>query len=290
MKSDKYEMNVFGSTMSYVDVGRGTPFIFIHGNPASSFIWRGIIEHVRNVGRCIAPDLIGMGDSDKLSPSGPDSYRFVDHRRYLDAFISQLGIDEKVILVGQDWGSALMFDWARRNPDRVKAIVHMEAIVQPWDRANFPTSMLGQLEEFLALRSPQGEKLILDHNFFVENTPRITMRELSDEVMDEYRRPFAEPGEGRRPTLTWPREIPYEGLPEDVHDIVQSYAAWLAETTIPKLFINAEPGFVLTGAHRDFVRTWKNQKEVTVQGLHFVQEDAPDEIGKEIVQWLDEIT
>lgn len=284
MNLPKKRASVHGSGMAYVEAGEGDPIVFLHGNPMSSFVWRGVMKHVIGLGRCIAPDLIGMGDSDKLDPAGPGSYRFVDHRRYLDALLDQLGVRENVTFVGQDWGAALSFDWANRNRARVKGIVHMEAFVMPWTEANFP--MAGQHESFLALRSPRGEELILARNAFIEGTiPASTMRELTEEEMDEYRRPFRDPGESRRPMLSWPREIPYEGAPADVHAIVASYARWLPRSSVPKLFINSEPGSILTGAHRDFVRTWANQEEVTMRGMKYIQEDAPDEVGRAIADW-----
>jgi haloalkane dehalogenase len=283
MAFEKNYEDIFGLNMAYHQDGAGDPIVFLHGNPASSYIWRNIIPHVSNVGRCIAPDLIGMGDSAKLSVAGPGSYRFRDHSRYLDALLARLGVNSRVTLVGQDWGSALMFDWANRHRDAVKGLVHMESIVMPWTRKNFPIE--GVLESHETLRSAIGETLILDSNEFIESIPRMVVRTLTASEMEEYRRPFREVGEGRRPTLSWPREIPFEGEPLDVFEIVEGYAKWLADSHVPKLFINAEPGLILTGAHRDFVRSWKNQEEVTVRGLHFVQEDAPHEIGNAIVKW-----
>ncbi|GAA1786734.1 haloalkane dehalogenase [Pseudarthrobacter sulfonivorans] len=289
MDNNKKAKVIHGSTMAYVESGQGDPIVFIHGNPSSSYIWRNITPHVDSLGRCIAPDLIGMGDSDKLEPSGPDRYTFVEHRDYLDALLEALGVDQNVTLVGQDWGSALAFDWANRNREKVKGIVHTEAILRPWTPgwmpgAEFPIE--GNLESFLALRTPLGEQLILEQNVFVEGTVvEGTMRKLGAEEFAEYRRPFAEPGEGRRPTLTWPRQIPYQGQPADVEQIISSYAQWLPNSDVPKLFINAEPGFIIDENTREWCRTWKNQTEVTVRGKHFVQEDSPSEIGSAIADW-----
>jgi haloalkane dehalogenase len=281
----KKHLAILGSKMAYVDVGSGDPIVFLHGNPTSSYLWRNIIPHLEGVGRCIAPDLIGQGDSDKLEDSGPDRYRFVEHRRYLDALLESLGVERNVTLVIHDWGSGLGFDWANRHRDAVKGIAYMEAIVRPiasWDEWPDAARKL-----FQALRSPAGEEMILEKNVFVENIlPGSILRKLTDAEMAVYRRPFEEAGEGRRPTLTWPRQIPIAGEPEDVTAIASDYSAWLAESDVPKLFVNADPGAILTGATREFCRSWPNQTEVTVAGNHFVQEDSPDEIGQAIADWL----
>jgi len=283
MKYAKKRRSVRGKNMAYVEVGTGDPIVFLHGNPTSSYLWRDVIPHLEKLGRCIAPDLIGMGDSDKLDDSGPASYRFVEHRAFLDDLLAQLEVKRAVTLVIHDWGSALGFDWAHRHPDAVKGIAYMEAIVQPvtWD--DWPKAAK---EIFQGFRSPAGEKMILEQNLFIEGVlPTSILRKLSDEEMGEYRRPFRAPGEGRRPTLTWPRQIPIEGEPADVVEIVRSYGAWLRTSPLPKLFINADPGAILRGAPRDFCRTWPNQKEITVKGIHFIQEDSPDEIGQAIAAW-----
>ena len=280
----KKRAQVLDHNMAYVEAGEGDPIVLLHGNPTSSYLWRGIIPHLTGLGRCIAPDLIGMGDSDKLEASGPDRYRFVEHRRYLDAFLEQVGVNDKVTFVMHDWGSALGFDWANRNRHAVKGLAYMEAIVQPLTWTQWPEAALRVFQGF---RSTNGESMILTSNLFVERVlPGSIMRELTDEEMAEYRRPFLEPGESRRPTLTWPREIPIEGEPEDVTEIVGNYAVWLRQSPIPKLLINAEPGAILVGEQREFCRTWPNQTEVTVPGIHFIQEDAPDEIGQAIADWL----
>ena len=280
----KKKVEVEGLEMAYVEVGEGDPIVFLHGNPTSSFLWRNVIPHLEAQGRCIAPDLIGMGDSDKLPNPGPDSYRFVEHRRYLDGLLEQIGVDSNVTLVIHDWGSALGFDWANRHRDAVNGIAYMEAIVAPipsWSA--FPEAAAGVFQGF---RSPAGEGMVLENNIFIENVlPGSILRKLEDEEMDEYRRPFTTPGEDRRPTLTWPRQIPIEGEPAEVVEIVQAYADWLAESDLPKLFINAEPGAILAGEVREICRRWPNQSEVTVKGVHFVQEDSPDEIGRAIAEW-----
>jgi haloalkane dehalogenase len=273
-----------GRRMAYVETGTGDPIVFLHGNPTSSYLWRNVIPHLEPLGRCIAPDLIGMGDSDKLEASGPDRYRFVEHREYLDALLDALGVRENVVLVIHDWGSALGFDWARRHPDAVRGIAYMEAIVRPVTWAEWPEEARAI---FQALRSPAGEEMVLAKNLFVERIlPGSILRKLGEAEMEVYRRPFREPGEGRRPTLTWPRQIPLEGEPADVVEIVQAYADWLQESPLPKLFVDAAPGAILTGPQREFCRGWPAQQEVRVRGVHFVQEDSPDEIGRAVAGWL----
>ena len=280
----KKRAQVLDHNMAYVEAGEGDPIVLLHGNPTSSYLWRGIIPYLSGLGRCIAPDLIGMGDSEKLEDSGPHRYRFVEHRRFLDAFLEAVGVHDNVTFVVHDWGSALGFDWANRNRHAVKGLAYMEAIVQPLTWTQWPEAALRVFQGF---RSPNGESMILTSNLFVERVlPGSIKRKLTDEEMAEYRRPFLEPGESRRPTLTWPREIPIEGEPEDVTEIVGSYAVWLRQSPISKLFVNADPGAILVGEQREFCRTWPNQTEVTVPGIHFIQEDAPDEIGQAIADWL----
>jgi haloalkane dehalogenase len=282
---ERRRVAVLDSEMAYVDVGRGDPIVFLHGNPTSSYLWRNVIPHLARHGRCLAPDLIGMGASGK-APGG--SYRFVDHARYLDAWFEALGLADRVTVVGHDWGSALGFHWAARFPERVKALAYMEALVRPLTWAEWPDNARSI---FQAMRAPAGESIILDKNVFVERIlPGAVLRGLGEDEMRVYRAPWLAPGEARRPTLTWPREIPVEGEPADVVAIVESYARWLATTTTPKLFINAEPGSILVGAQREFCRTWPNQREVSVRGSHFVQEDSPDEIGGAIARFLEDIT
>jgi len=284
---DKKFKTILGKQMAYVEVGTGDPVVFLHGNPTSSYLWRNVMPHLEGKGRLIAPDLIGMGDSDKLDDSGPGSYTFVEHRKYLFALLEELDVTENVTLVIHDWGSGLGFHWAHQNPDAVKGIAFMEAIVAPistWE--DFPESVR---ETFQAFRSPAGEEMMLQGNAFVEGVlPGAVLRTLTETEMNEYRRPYLEPGEGRRPTLTWPRQLPIEGEPADVTAIVSEYGAWMAQNHIPKLFVNAEPGAILQGPVRDYVRTWPNLTEITVPGIHFVQEDSPDEIGQAILEWLPE--
>ena len=271
------------SEMSYVDTGGDGPIaVFLHGNPTSSYLWRNVIKEVAPIARCLAPDLIGMGDSGESS----SGYRFVDHRRYLDAWFDAVVGDRQVFLVIHDWGSGLGFHWARRHPEQVTGIAYMEAIVRPiesWD-----DWAEGSRKIFKAMRSPAGEEIILTKNVFVERIlPASIIRELSDEEMDRYRARFTEPGESRRPTLTWPRQLPIGGEPRDVHEIVEAYSKWLqASDSVPKLLINADPGIVLIGPQREFARQLPNQEEITVKGLHFIQEDSPSEIGEAVARFV----
>ena len=281
--ADAYERHriAFPETeISYVDNGGGEPVVFLHGNPTSSYLWRNVIPHVEGLGRCLAPDLVGMGDSG-AAPDG--SYRFVDHARYLDAWFEALGLTN-VTLVVHDWGSALGFYWAYRHPERVRGIAYMEAVVRPltWEEWRDESRQI-----FQDLRSEAGEEMVLEKNLFIEGIlPSAVLRDLTEEEMNVYRRPYLEPGESRRPTLTWPRELPINGEPEDVVSIVDDYSKWLAQSDVPKLFVNAEPGAILTGSQREFCRTWPNQEEVTVRGVHFVQEDSPHEIGEAVATFV----
>jgi haloalkane dehalogenase len=273
-------VRVLDSEISYVDVGQGDPVVFLHGNPTSSYLWRNIIPHVGGLGRCLAPDLVGMGQSGP-SPSG--GYRFADHARYLDAWFETLGLTGNVTLVLHDWGSALGFHRACRHPEHIRAIAYMEAIAAPRRWADFPPGRDGI---FRALRSGEGERLVLEENVFIETVlPRSILRTLSEAEMDAYRRPFLR-RDARLPVLVWPRELPIEGEPADVVAVVEQYGAWLARSPIPKLFINAEPGALLTGRARDICRRWPNQQEVTVKGIHYVQEDSAAEIGSALRTFL----
>ena len=279
----KQYKTVLGKKMAYHEVGEGDPVVFLHGNPTSSYLWRNIIPHLSGKARCIAPDLIGQGDSDKLDDVSPGTYRFVDHREYLDGLLSELDLGDHVTFVIHDWGSALGFDWANRHRDRVAGIAYMEAVVADLLWENFDE---GGRRVFQGFRSPAGEEMVIEKNIFVDRVlPSAVLRELTDEEMTEYRRPFLDP-QHRRPTLTWPREIPISGEPADVVAIVQDYGQWLSNSDVPKLFINADPGSILTGPQREFARSWPNQTEVTVSGRHFVQEDSPHEIGAAIADWL----
>jgi len=282
---EKQQIEILGHQMAYHERGEGDPIVLLHGNPTSSYLWRDVVPHLEGSGRCIVPDLIGMGDSQKLADPGPESYRFVEHRRFLDALLEALDVRENVTLVVHDWGSALGFDWANRHRDAIRGIAYMEAIVAPiesWGDWPKPVQPI-----FQGFRSDAGEQMVLEKNMFIEGVlPSSIMRKLSDEEMDEYRRPFTNAGEDRRPTLTWPRQIPIEGEPEDVVKIVSDYGGWLSTSDVPKLFFDAKPGAILRGKARDFCRSWPNQREIEVKGIHFVQEDSPDEIGRGVAEWL----
>ncbi len=279
----RHRVTCAGVEMAYVDTNTesgGGAVVFLHGNPTSSYLWRNVIPHVAPLARCLAPDLAGMGESGK-TPDG--SYRFVDHRRHLDAWFDAVVPEGPVTLVVHDWGSALGFHWACRHPDRIKGLAYMEALVRPLTWDEWPEAARRVFQGF---RSDAGEEMVLTNNVFVERVlPGSTLKGISEEAMQVYRRPYLEPGESRRPTLSWPRDIPIDGEPEDVVEIVGEYAAWLSASDIPKLFINAEPGAILTGAQREFCRSWPNQREVTVPGVHFIQEDSPAEIGQAIADW-----
>ena len=275
---------VRGLRMAYREVGAEPPIVFLHGNPTSSYLWRNVLDPLARHGRCLAPDLIGMGDSDPLPDSGPGRYRFVEHREHLDALLAALGVAADVVIVGHDWGGVLGVDWARRHPGAVRGIAYLETLVAPvsWHGENTPDPAL-----FGPLRTDAGEELVLRDNVFVEKVlPAGTQRALGDDEMAAYRAPYLEPGESRRPTLTWPREIPIDGQPADVAAVVTANAAWMATTPVPKLFVNGNPGALLTGPLRELCRRWPNQREVTVPGLHFLPEDAPREIAEALDDWI----
>jgi haloalkane dehalogenase len=281
-------VGVKGRRIAYVELGEGDPvFLFLHGNPTSSYLWRNVMPQVADRGRCVAPDLIGMGDSDKLENPGPDTYGFATHRKFLWGFIeSAIGLDSPLVIIGHDWGSALGFDWANHHRDQVSGIVYMEAIVRPLVWAEWPEA---SRRVFQGFRSAAGEEMILDKNMFVERVlPASILRRLEPAEMAEYRRPFADRREDRWPTLSWPREIPIHGEPRSVVELVSAYAEWMAGNDIPKLFVNAEPGAILVSAQREFCRRWPNQTEVTVNGIHFIQEDSGPEIGSAIARWAEQ--
>lgn len=283
---EKKAVNALGRLIAYHERGTGAPILFLHGNPTSSYIWRNVIPALEGQGRLIAPDLIGMGDSEKLPNVRPDTYRFTTHRDHLWAFIDAvIGQQEKILLVIHDWGAALGFDWANHHRDRVRGIVYMEAIVRPFTPAD-GSPELGPI--FMALRSEEGEELILNQNMFIERMlPNLVLRKLSDSEMAQYRKPFLR-SEDRWPTLTWPRQIPIAGDPADVVAVVDNYSKWMMENDLPKMFLNAEPGAILIGEPREFCRSWKNQTEVTVAGRHYIQEDSGPDIGRAIGSWMRE--
>ena len=282
--AEKKFIEVHGRRMAYIDEGIGDAIVFQHGNPTSSYLWRNVMPHCRGLGRLVACDLIGMGDSDKLAPSGPERYTFAEQREYLHALWAALNLGDKVVLVLHDWGSALGFDWANTHRERVQGIAYMEGIVTPVTWADWPD---GARKVFRNFRSPAGEEMVLQKNIFVERVlPGSVMRGLSEDEMAVYRKPFAAAGEDRRPTLTWPRQIPIDGEPAEVVRVVENSAAWLAASPVPKLFVNAEPGSILIGRAREICRSWPNQTEVTVKGTHFIQEDSPDEIGAAVAAFV----
>ena len=274
---------VHGKRIAYLEAGTGDPIVLLHGNPTSSYLWRNVIPELEGCGRVIVPDLIGQGDSDKLPASeGPDRYSFDVAFEYLDGLLRTIGAEHNVTLVIHDWGSGLGFHWARLNPERVKGIAYMEAIVMPITWEDWPEGARGIFQGF---RSAKGEDLVLQRNMFVEAVlPSSILRDLTEEEMSAYRAPFDTP-EHRQPTLNWPRQIPIEGEPAHMVALVEAYGAFMAASSIPKLFINADPGSILVGKQREFCRSWPNQTEVTVKGLHFVQEDSPEEIGRAVAAW-----
>jgi haloalkane dehalogenase len=276
-------VQVKDAAMAYVEVGEGGPIVFLHGNPTSSYLWRNVIPHVQHLGRCIAPDLIGMGESDKLPDPRPGTYSFATHADYLDEFLARMELTGPVTLVLHDWGSGLGFDWASRHPDAVRGIAFTEAIVTPVTWEDWPDAAR---KIFQAMRGPDGETAVLDNNVFVERIlPASVARGLTPEAHEHYRTPFQKPVD-RWPTLDWPRQLPIEGEPWAVVDVVQRYGSWLAATDVPKLFLNAEPGSILVGRQRELVRSWPALTEVTVPGSHFVPEDSPHEIGRALADWI----
>jgi haloalkane dehalogenase len=276
-------IGVRGHEMAYVDVGHGRPIVFLHGNPTSSYLWRNVIPHVRPLGRCLAPDLIGMGESAKLPDPGPGTYSFGTHAAHLEAFLEEVQLDGPVVLVLHDWGSALGFDWARRHPDRVRGMAFMEALVNPLTWADWPAV---SRRIFRGMRGPAGEELVLDKNVFVERILTASVQGgLAAEALERYRAPFRE-REDRWPTLEWPRQLPIENVPPAMHDVVAAYGQWLRTSEVPKLFVNAEPGSILVGRLRQVVRRWPALTEVTVPAGHFVPEDCPDELGRVLADWI----
>lgn len=278
-------ITVDGQRLAYLEEGSGEPIVLLHGNPTSSFLWRNVVPELTGSGRVIVPDLIGHGDSDKLDPAlGPERYTFQVVYEYLTGMLEALGVTRNVTLVIHDWGSALGFHWAYQHPDAVRGIAYMEALVTPLAWEDWPEK--GR-EIFQGFRSPVGEELVLERNLFIEAVlPSSVLRDLSEEEMNDYRRPFPDP-EDRRPMLNWPRQIPIEGEPANMVKLIEEYGAWLAtEASPPKLFIDADPGSILVGAQRECCEGWPKQQKVTVSGLHFVQEDSPREIGEAVADWL----
>ncbi|MFT5032736.1 MAG: haloalkane dehalogenase [Bermanella sp.] len=276
--------NVQGKKIAYLDEGEGAPIVLLHGNPTSSYLWRNVVPELTGSGRVIVPDLIGQGDSEKLPASlGADRYSFEVAYHYLEHLLLTLGITDNVTLVIHDWGSGLGFHWAKNHPDTVRALAYMEAVVMPVSWDDWPESAVGIFKGF---RSDKGEDLILNRNMFIEAVlPSSVMRALSEDEMAHYRAAFSSPDD-RQPTLNWPRQIPIEGEPAHMVELVTAYGEFMSTAAFPKLFINADPGSILIGRQREFCRSWPNQTEVTVKGKHFIQEDSPVEIGQAIANWL----
>ena len=276
---------VKGRRMAYIDEGEGDAIVFQHGQPASSYVWRNVMPHLGGMGRLIACDLIGMGGSDKLDPSlGPDRYSLATHRNYLFDLWDELDLGNRVILVLDDWGAVLGLDWARQNIQRVRGIVHMEAIAAPLIWPDIPEYAHPL---FKALRSPEGERMVLQENIFIEKIlPQAVIRQLTDAELNHYRSPFRDSGEDRRAMLGWPRSLPIDGDPAGVAEVVSRNCTWLAQSDVPKLFINGEPGTLARGRLREIIRRWPNQTEVTVKGRKLLEEDSPDEIGAAIADFV----
>lgn len=277
-------VEVVGSQIHYVDEGLGHPVLFLHGNPTSSYLWRNIIPYVTPVARCIAPDLIGMGKSDK--PSIP--YRFVDHVRYVEGFIHKLGL-RNITLVLHDWGSAIGFHYAMRNEDNVKGLAFMEAIVKPFTWKEFPKEFrIG----FRLFRAPFiGWFLIMGLNMYVEKVmPRAIVRDLTDEEKNHYRKPFIRTHD-RKPVRQWPREIPIAGTPEDVHQRVLEYSEKLQRSHLPKILFHGSPGGIMDEKMVEWcVKNLPNLRTVNIgSGIHYLQEDNPHLIGQMLADWYKQL-
>lgn len=284
---------VRGRRMAYYEVGEGDPIVFLHGNPTSSYLWRNVIPHVRHLGRCVAPDMIGMGDSEPLPDSGPGVYTFATHRDYLFGLFEMIGVDRRAVFVVHDWGSGVGFSWAQQDPSRLRGLAYMEAILRPPEFPQTPEPTSGL---FATFRSPAGEEAVLQDNVFVEQILIGGLDlYLSEADKAEYRRPYLSAGESRRPTLTWPRELPMGGEPADTTASVRSYTGWLAgDRTIPKLWVRANPGAILSTSPQnadliEYVRSVPNQQEVTVFGSHYVQEISPHAIGRALARWISDL-
>jgi len=278
-------MTVNGQRMAYIDEGEGDAIVFSHGNPTSSYLWRNIMPACRGLGRLVACDLIGQGDSDKLPKSGPDRYDYLEQRSFIHALWDQLDLGDKIIFVVHDWGSALGFDYASKHADRVQGIAYMESIVMPLEWSDISVSLR---PAFQALRSPAGDAMVLQENFFVENILFGSIqRPISDVVKAEYRRPFLNAGEDRRPTLDWPRQLPIAGEPGDVVEAVKDYSRWLATSRVPKLYFHATPGVLDQSPNQvAFCRSFSNQEEIQVEGSHYIPEEAPEVVAPALAAFV----
>lgn len=287
MPYEKKFASVNGKQIAYVEKGHGDPIVLLHGNPTSSFMWRNVVPELVDSGRVIVPDLIGQGDSEKLPVSdGPDRYSLEVAYAFVEGLLEVIAADKNVTLVIHDWGSAIGFLWAMRHANQIKGVAYMEGIVRPISWGDWPEDARGIFKGF---RSEKGEDLVLNRNLFIEAVlPSSILRTLSEAEMNAYRAPHQEPHD-RQPLLNWPRQIPIEGEPAEVVALVNEYGAFMANSQLPKLFINAEPGSILIGAQREFCRSWPNQQEVTVKGIHFIQEDSPVEIGQAVANWMQSI-
>lgn len=282
-RKKKKFVQVFDSKMAYYQTGKGDPIIFLHGNPTSSYLWRNVIPHLEKFGKCIAPDLIGMGDSDKLTPSNATRYHFVEHYKYLEELFKKIGVKKNVTLVLHDWGGSLGFEWASRNADKVKRIAFMETFVVS---QNLQNSAEQEMNWFKSFRTERVEKNVLEKNLFVENVLLGWFPNMPDTDKNEYRRPFAEAGESRRPTVSFPQQVPINGEPKEVHERVSAHLEWMSKNDIPKLFIKGEPGGLISRGRERECRAWKNVTEVSVKGNHYLPEESPKEIGEAIANWL----
>ncbi len=273
-------VTVYGSKMAYVEAGQGDPILFLHGNPTSKYLWRNIMPWLENQGRVIAPDLIGMGESDK-----PDiDYRYHDQYKYLLGFIDALELTN-ITLVLHDWGSGLGFNFAAQNPDRIKAIAFMEALVQPRTWEDFPPDFR---RAFKLMRAPGIGWLMISvaNGFIKQMLPQAIVRELSETEKAVYAGPFPTIG-SRKPLLQFPRDVPIDGQPADVHSIISNYSQWLQQTEIPKLFFYASPGAIIDAEVADWVKqSFPNLTSYDMgAGIHFVQEDNPHFIGEKLAEW-----
>lgn len=281
---EKKKIEIDGLAMAAVDAGDGDPIVFLHGNATSSYMWRNILPHCEGLGRLIAIDNIGQGDSDKLPDSGPTSYLLKEHQHFIDRTLDALGVTENVTLVMHDWGGTLGLTWARAHADRIKGLAFCEAILRDhpsWDE--YPEALRGGLRR---VRGPEGREMVMEDNFFVERIFTAgVMRDIEAETMAEIRRPYLGAPENRRPTLSWVRQIPVEGQPAFVAELVEDLSDWMAETPTPKLFIRAEPGQIMFEKDIDMIATWPALTTAMVKGLHHPQEDSPDDIGRAIAEW-----
>lgn len=273
-------VEVHGSKMHYIDEGDGDPILFLHGNPTSSYLWRNIIPYLTPHGRCIAPDLIGMGKSDKPKLA----YRFFDHYKYVEGFVEALKL-RNITLVIHDWGSALGFHYAMQHENNIKGMAFMEALITPlkWSGFNKDFKM-----GFKLMRTPAvGWFMISVLNVFNKRIlPAATVRKLSAEELAMYQQPFRTIG-SRRPVRQWPREIPIDGKPAEVHEVIEQYHQKLQQSDLPKLLFYATPGGLINEEAVAYCKAhFKNLETVHIgPGIHYLQEDNPHKIGAELARW-----